>query len=184
MKRIRVMTVISILLALCIMGANTVSIAQDQDRDRDQTRLREQIHKDTDISDTELESLNLQLREHLRLKGTGDQLRAMIREAVGQECRGNCLRDCIRAMNRLMEQGYSENEAGEMIRSELRIQARERSRLKLNNDELGERIMNRVEEQLQYRKKVMEQKKIKMREHEMSPMREMGGAGGGRGGRK
>lgn len=184
MKKVKALAIISILLFFCIAASGTVSFAQDPIMDKDQLRLRDQIHKDTGLSKNELDSLNEQLREHLRLRGSGQQVRSMIRESLNEGCKGDCLRDCITAMNRTMSQGYSEKEARDMVMAEMRIQTRERERLRLNNDELGNRILNRVEDQLKFRNKMMKEKKIRMREHEMSPMRERSGMGPESGGRR
>ena len=183
MKRFKSILLLPFLFIFCLVGLSPVVWAQEQlqDQDRimeqDHLRLREQIHKETKLSKEELDSLNLQLREHLRLRGSGEQVRVMIREALKNTCKGTCLRESIGAMNRAMAQGLSENEAQKMVTDEVRMQVRERKRLNLNNEELGERVRNRVEEQLQFRKQMMEKKKIKLREREMYPGRKGGGAG-------
>lgn len=171
------------LIVTLITGQNVVSAQeQSQDRDRmmerDYMRLRERIHKETDLSDEELKALGPSLREHLRIKGKGEQLRAMIRESLDAGCKGTCLSEMIRTMNHAMTRGLSEEEARKRIASELRTQMRERERQNLSDKEVGERVRSRVEKQIDVRERKMKEMHERSMEREMAPGRKKGGAGG------
>ena len=174
-----------------MVGALASVWAADQDRARDEDRdllqLRDQIHKDTNLSQQELDALGPELRQYLQQKGTGEQVRDMIRMAHQNNCKATCLGEMVRTMNRTMTQGVGDKEARTMVENALREQIRERDqkRLTLSDQELGDKVRARVQERLA----TMEQEKT--REREQAEKREMerglgspapgGGAGPGGG---
>jgi uncharacterized protein YneF (UPF0154 family) len=111
-----------------VVGVTAPAWAADQDRARDQDRdllqLRDQIHKDTNLSPQDLDALDPDLRQYLQHKGGGEQVRAMIRTALKDNCKGTCLAEMVRTMNRAMEQGVSDNQARNMVENALREQVR------------------------------------------------------------
>ncbi|MEW6681382.1 MAG: hypothetical protein AB1451_00455 [Nitrospirota bacterium] len=155
------------------VGGSGAAWAADQDQTRDQDRdllqLRDQIHKDTNLSQQELDALDPELKQYLQQKGGGEQVRATIRTALQNNCKAECLRETVRSMNRAMSQGVTDKEARNMVESAVREQARERDqkRLAVSDQELGNQVRTRVENQLT----AMEQQKT--REREQAEKREM-----------
>lgn len=101
----------------------TQDMTRDQDRDAD--RLMDRLRTELRLSDREVEALRAQVRTHLRSGGDAEQVRAMLRAAVGEGCRDGCLQATVRAMNRFMDQGRSATQARETVTTELRAAARE-----------------------------------------------------------
>ncbi len=170
------------------IGIPVAGWADDKDRTRDQDRdlvkLRDQIHQETKLSQQELDALDPDLKEYLKNRGGGEQVRQMIRTALQNNCKATCLGEMVRTMNRAMIQGVGDKEARNMVESALREQIRERDqqRLTLSEQELGDKVRARVQERLA----AMEQEKT--REHDRDRMRDMEHApgapgGGGKGGR-
>lgn len=171
---------------LLVAGLSASAWADDQDRtrDRDLLQLRDQIHKDTNLSPQELDALGPELKQYLLQKGSGEQVRAMIQTALQNNCKATCLGETIRTMNRAMTQGVSDQEAQNMVSNALRDQIRERDqkRLTLTDQELGDKVRAQVQERLA----TMEQEKT--REREQAERRDMdrglGSPGAGPGGAK
>lgn len=156
---------------LLVAGLFASAWAQDQDRtrDRDLLQLRDQIHKDTNLSQQDLDALDSELKQYLQRKGSGEQVRAMIRTALQNNCKATCLGEMIRTMNRAMTQGVSDKEAQNMVSAALRDQIRERDqkRLTLSEQELGDKVRAQVQERLATREQ------DKSREREQAERREM-----------
>jgi uncharacterized protein YoaH (UPF0181 family) len=103
----------------------THDMTHDQDRDRDADRLMDRLRTELKLSDREVDGLKAQVRTHLRNGGDADQVRTMLRTAVGEGCREDCLQATVRTMNRFMAQGKSASQAREMVATELHAAARE-----------------------------------------------------------
>jgi len=177
---------------LLVAGLSVSAWAQDQDRtrDRDLLQLRDQIHKDTNLSQQELDALDPELKQYLQQKGSGEEVRTMIRTALQNNCKATCLGEMIRTMNRAMTQGVSDKEAQNMVSTALRDQIREhdQKRLTLSEQELGDKVRAQVQERLATREqdKSREREQAERREMERglgspAPGGEMGG--GAKGGR-
>lgn len=96
-----------------------------QDRDRDADRLMDRLRTELKLSDAEVDGLRAQVRAQLRSGGDADPVRTMLRAAVGEGCRDDCLMATVRTMNRFMAQGKDATQAREMTTTELRAAARE-----------------------------------------------------------
>lgn len=176
------------------IGIPAVGWADDKDRTRDQDRtgdqdrdllqLRDQIHKDTNLSQQVLDALDPDLKEYLKNKGDANQVREMVRTAVKSNCTGTCLGEMVRTMNHAMTQGVGDKQARNMVENALSAQIRERDqkRLTLSEQELGDKVRARVQERLA----TMDQEKTKTQDRDrIRDMEHAPGApgGGGKGGR-
>lgn len=153
-------------LAAVVLAAGFAASAWAADltktQDRDLLQLRDQIHKDTQLTQQELDAMDPELRQYLQQKGSGEQVRALIRTSLQNNCKATCLGEMIRTMNRAMTQGMSDKDAQNMVANALREQIRERDqqRLTLSDHDLGDKVRARVQDRLA----AMEQEKTRDRE--------------------
>lgn len=133
-----------------ILALSGGSVADDKDRDRDADRdslqLREQLKKDTGISDSDMSVISKELDEYARRTQDREQIRNLVRNSLDEGCRGECLAEVIDAMNDSVKSGMSPREAQTMVNESLRSEKRERK--ELSGKELGERVKRSVETRL------------------------------------
>lgn len=200
---------------IVFLGGMTSVVAQTQQRDRDQSqvaaapqltqeqlqernRLRDQLQKEAKLAAGEQAALEGELGAYVANKGDGEQVRTCVRAALENGCKGVCVVETVRAMNRAMKEGWADKEAAAMLTETLREQKqkRDRDRAQLTDQQCGDRLRLRVEERLQERKRDRKQDGTglggqKREEREQGRERagerggggaeERGGGGGGKG---
>lgn len=189
---------VTITLALCL--AATVASAQDRDRSRDRdlqqdkVRVRDQVRQDTGLSDQEWGKVDSEVEGYLQDGGHGGEVSQLVRDSHAAGCRGECLAEAVRTMNRARAQGMSEGQAREMVTSEIRAQARERQEggKGWSDDEMGRKLRDRMENRFSHRERETEREMERERETEQHKSRsgsereshggKSGGGGEGRGG--
>lgn len=122
------------------------------------TRMKEELHKDTAVTDAELKSMEPELKRYLQQKRNRVQVRELVRSCIQNECRGECLSESLKAMNRAIERGVSEKEARDIVTQAVREEANMRrlSRNEVNDAQFGERIRERVDVRLSEREQKMD----------------------------
>ena len=92
-------------------------------------RLRNQLKKETGLTDEELDAVDPLLTEALSLSGGDTEpIRKMVRKAVQMDCVDDCLVERLRKRNRQMLQEHKELGEGEKLASQERVRTRTRIR--------------------------------------------------------
>jgi hypothetical protein len=146
------LVILAALAAMAIFTAvPSTALGGDQDQERgklmlhDQTRLMQQICKDTELSQEEIEIIRPEVNRSLQVAGDGEPVHSMVKAAKSEGCQGECLAESLRLHTRAMEQGYSGEEAQGMIRREIRNCVQVRNEIGMNDAEMGQWLRNRVE---------------------------------------
>lgn len=159
------------------MGEMEGEAAQDRDRDRDRmaTRLADEVQGEGGLTARDRVQLQNRIYQHLSQGGDEQNVRQMTRAAVGEGCKGECLTESVRAMNRVMAFGdKSPGEARSMVTEELRQAARAGDAAGLT-----QRFEMRMEKRLQEMPAYRERGPRMGHEGMMGPEGGMGGMGGG-----
>ncbi|MCJ7501309.1 hypothetical protein MUP29_13790 [bacterium] len=131
-------------LAACWMAVPGLALGDDQDQTRTQIKggqhldepiklqlkLRDQISKDTGLTQSQIDELEPLLVETVNLYGGDTEpVRKMVRESVEAGCVAECLQERIRVRNREMTQTRKQIQTpeGDMVREQTRERARERT---------------------------------------------------------
>ncbi|MBI2519200.1 MAG: hypothetical protein HYV97_02235 [Bdellovibrio sp.] len=149
--------IMSLILALSLASPN-LPMAQDKNQEID--RLKVQIQEENKLSMKEIDVLEPELRRHLQNKGHGDTVRALVHNSLQNGCKGTCLGEALRTLNRSMSKGLTHKEALEMVTGQMRqeMQERDRKQLKWSDQEFGERIRTKMEARLIERERLHERK--------------------------
>lgn len=158
--------------SVVFLGGAVSAGAQTQQRDRDQSqvtaapqltqaqlqernRLRDQLQKEAKLAAGEQAALEGELGAYVGNKGDGEQVRATVRAALENGCKGVCVVEAVRAMNRAMKEGWADKDAAAMLGETLREQKqkRDRDRAQLTDQQCGDQLRVRVEERVQERKR-------------------------------
>jgi hypothetical protein len=120
----------------------------DQDRIRDRDRLNTVLRDDGKLSKAEIDSLSADVDAYAGRGGNQEQFRAMVRASLGDGCKGACLCEAVRSMNRFMASGDGAEQAGKAVGSILREQNqdRERKRVAANDEQRGDQLRERTRE--------------------------------------
>lgn len=134
--------------------------AQDTDLDLDTDlgmdlrviRLVDGLRDELRLTDKEADGLRPLVREHLERGGHGEEVRGLVRDALARDCRGTCLAEAVRSLNRMTRAGMAPEEARRVVGDELRAAADEgdgaglEERLRRRIDARGERMREQREE--------------------------------------
>jgi hypothetical protein len=132
------------------LADQTQTLTQDQVKQRDQ--LRDQIHKQASLSAQDQQALAQPLDHYVANGGNSEQLRATIGAALDSGCRGVCLSEVVRSLNRAQHHGLDATAAHAAVGDTLRQLKQERDRLHQsapdtqNRDQLRTRIGDRLAE--------------------------------------
>jgi hypothetical protein len=143
----------------------------DQDRTRDRDRLNAVLRDDGKLSKSEIESVSGDVEAYAKRGGNQEQFRAMVRASVGDGCKGACLCEAVRSMNRFMASGDGADQAGKAVGNIIREQNREREqkRVAATDEQRGDQLRERT------RERTREMDRERTRDRTGSP----GSAGGG-----
>jgi hypothetical protein len=109
------------------------------------TRLKNQLRKETGLSEEDLQALDPVLAEALELNGQdAEALRMMVRKAVQIDCVGECLMDRLRDQNRQMLQDRKKDAEGDQLA--VREETRTRTRT-MDGDQSGESARSETQSQ-------------------------------------
>lgn len=155
---------------------------QDQDRDQDQDQLREQeqqmdllrthLRKQLKMTDAECDAIQPELQRYFRLRGDQEPIRATIRVAWDANCKGECLRETVHAMNKAMVFGMQSVAAGEMVQATIRAEVQEMERVgaKWTHGEFGDQVRDQVRDRLRLwqreQERLLDQEMLRERERE------------------
>lgn len=131
-------------ITACWMAAGGLALGDDQDQTRTQIKggqhleepiklqlmLRDQISKDTGLTQIQIDELEPLLVEAVNLYGGDTEpVRKMVRESVEAGCVGECLKERIRVRNREMTQTRKQIQTpeGDMVRERTRERTQERT---------------------------------------------------------
>ena len=130
------------------------TLAQESDIDQ----LKEQIHKETKLNMQQIDALEPEFREHLKLKGHGKTIREMVQTSLKNGCQGACLGEALQTLNHSMSKGLSSSEALKMVTAQLSeaIKERDQKQLKWSDEEFGARVRSRMEARLEERDRMHE----------------------------
>ena len=182
------------------LGVAGASLADDKDRTREMSRdsdqdsleLREELRKNTALTDDDMTAISKELNEYARRTRDREQIRELVRNSLDEGCRGECLSEVIDAMNDSVKKGIGPGEAQAMVTETLRKEKMERK--ELSGKALGERVKERVEANIREMKRDRD-RTMEKKEHRDRDMKKnmdsdsngygMGsGSGGGMGGGK
>jgi Flp pilus assembly protein TadB len=163
----------------------THGVVETPEQQRDRIQLRDQLRTELKLQNEEVGALDRELPLYLQ-RGDRERVRQMIRENVQEGCRGECLGVSLRWMNRAMQGGFSDNEAQQFCRENVREQLRERAGL--DDKELGARLEQRMQRRFETWRRDTE--RARERIHQPDKNRGAGGnqpergRGAGQGGKK
>jgi hypothetical protein len=125
------------------------ALTADQTRKRDQ--LRDQIHKDAKLTASEQQALAEPLDHYVAQGGNPERLRAMVRASLESGCKGVCLAEMVRSLNRTQHQGFDEDRAFEAVGTALREmkQERDRQHQSASDVQVRDRLRQRIDTELQ-----------------------------------
>jgi len=106
----------------------------------DAAEVTERLRAEFGLTGPEAAEIVEPVRRHLERGGGPGTLREMVRAALGDGCRGACLGESLRVMNRAMALGYAPDAAGPMVAEELHRAAADG-----DASGLGERLRARME---------------------------------------
>ncbi|HET8723135.1 MAG TPA: hypothetical protein VFM53_02950 [Anaeromyxobacteraceae bacterium] len=143
----------------------------DQDRIRDRDRLNTILRDDGKLSKSQIDSVSGDVDAYAKRGGNQEQFRAMVRASVGDGCKGACLCEAVRSMNRFMESGFGSEQAGKAVGNIIRDQNRQReqNRVAASDEQRGDQLRERT------RERTREMDRERTRDRAGSP----GTAGGG-----
>jgi hypothetical protein len=124
------------------------TLTADQTRQRD--RVRDQIHKEAKLTSAEQQALAQPLDHYIAMGGNPERLRAMARTSVEAGCKGVCLSEMVRSLNRSRHQGVDEDRSFEMVGTALREMKQERDRLheQATDAQVRDRLRQRIDADL------------------------------------
>lgn len=165
-------------------ASHTGTTTPDQDRLRTQDRLRDVLATDGKLTTAEIATVEGDLRGYAQRGGTEERFRAMVRNSMGEGCKGVCLCEAVRSMHQLMNRGQTAEQAhaalGNMLREQR--QHREQRQLALSDQQNQERLRERLREHERQmdRERTREQTREQLRDRDAGSG--AAGTGGGQGG--
>lgn len=114
----------------------------------DVSKFKEEIQKQTQLSESDISAIEPQLREFSQRDASPDKVAGLAKDAVDNNCTGPCLRDVLSSMNSAMAKGLSQDDASDMVSTALRDQVQARGGTISDPTELGNQIRASVDSQL------------------------------------
>lgn len=145
-----------------------LSYAQDQDL----VQLKNRIHQDVTISNSELDGLDLELNEFQKRNGDVKELSKLIKNAQVYNCVGNCLKEAISSMNYAIDQNSSSSDAQTMVSETIKLQKNQM--IGKSQEAQGDLLRKKVHDQLRIRNPSSHEKlngdRLRTREHRPVPL--------------
>lgn len=112
--------------------------------------IEQRLPKDAALEPAQRDEVRNELRAFARTQGNDKVARDTVQTAVKNGCRGQCLADALKALNRAREQGVPDKEAARLVTDGVTAQKRERARAKeqLTPQQEGERLQARIDARL------------------------------------
>ncbi|HBG46329.1 MAG TPA: hypothetical protein DDW94_04990 [Deltaproteobacteria bacterium] len=135
-------------LAMAVAAPSAYAAGEKAAKTSDISKFKEQIQKDTNLSQSDINAIEPQLSEFAQRNADPDKVSALAKTAVDSNCTGSCLRDVLLSMNNAMSKGLSDNDAQDMVSQALRDQVQARGGQISDPAELGSQVRASVEAQL------------------------------------
>jgi hypothetical protein len=128
--------------------AGPAALTPEQARARDQ--MRDRIHAEAKLTQAEQAELGEPLDHYAAGGGTQAQLGPLVRTALDSGCKGTCLAEMVRQLNRSRHQGMDATTAGQTVTETLRAmkQAQAQSRAAASDADQAAQLRQRMTERL------------------------------------
>lgn len=114
----------------------------------DVSKFKDQIQKDTNLSQSDISAIEPQLNEFAQRNADPGKVSELAKTAVDNNCTGPCLNDVLSSMSNAMTKGLSEDDAQDMVSTALRDQVQARGGQISDPSELGSQVRASVDAQL------------------------------------
>lgn len=147
MRKTRLMQ-LAVALGFTVAVGLPAAFAAGQQSSGDVSKFKDEIQKQTNLSESDINAIEPQLREFSQRDANPDQVAGLAKAAVDNNCTGPCLRDILSSMNSAMSKGLSSNDAQDMVSQALRDQVQARGGAISDPSELGNQVRASVDAQL------------------------------------
>lgn len=139
---------LAVALGLTVAFGVPAAFAAGQQSAGDVSKFKDEIQKQTSLSESDINAIEPQLREFSQRDASPGQVAGLAKTAVDNNCTGPCLRDVLTSMNSALSKGLSSNDAQDIVSQTLRDQVQARGGAVADPSELGSQIRASVDAQL------------------------------------
>ncbi len=135
-------------VALVGLALGGLALAQASDRrltqeqEKKMLRIQEDLRSEAKLPARQVSALDEDIRAYVRRGGGDAQMREVIREAVRNDCKGQCIHEVVGGMKQAVGAGLNDREARHAMVQTIKAEKLEQkqSKAKLTEAEYGERI--------------------------------------------
>lgn len=128
-----------------------LSNAADDAKKSDTSSIKQELKKDTGISDKDLSAIDSELKNYVQNNGDPNQAKELVSSSLSNNCTGDCLKQAFAGMNTAMNKGISNDEAQNIVAESLREQVRQRGPGQVSEEDMAKNLKASVENKIQER---------------------------------